>query len=90
MSQHHDQAAQLQAFQRWLTIAKMLRQQRCYEGVNAVVGVLIQLDIQLKFVTHLPKTYQNQFIELETLITPLKAFQALREELANERKPHDL
>lgn len=91
ISQHQGQAAQLQAFQRWLTTAEMLRQQGCYEGVNVVVGALIQMDIELKLVNHLPETYRNQFIEFETLITPLKAFQALRKELAKGQKPyHDL
>ncbi|STX42120.1 RasGEF domain [Legionella donaldsonii] len=89
--QHPSQATQLQAFQRWLTIAEMLRQQGCYEGVNVVVGVLIQSDIKLKLVAHLTDIYRNQFLELETLIAPLKAFQVLRKELAKGQKPyHDL
>lgn len=90
IAQYDDKAAQGQAFVRWLATVEKLRQQRCYEGVNVVLGALIQVDIQERIAKYLPITHQRHFADLEKLISPDKSFSALRADLAKKQTPHDL
>jgi len=76
---HDNTEAQLNALRRWIDVANILLERRCFEGVNIVISTLNSAEInKLKLVSHLPSNYQDKFAIFTDLINPSQNYSNLR------------
>lgn len=87
---HSEQNAQVNAFARWVNIAKLLLKKHNYEAASLVLLRLSQIDTRLRLNDSLSASTQKTLESLNKLIFPSKNFKDMRQYIKSHQKKNDL
>lgn len=90
ITQHSEKSAQLSAYSRWISIARLLFKKHNYDAFWLVLTRLSQIDMRIKLSQELPERTKKSLDSLEQIVSFDKNFKVMRRYIREHHSKNDL